>query len=221
VRGKSGGFEPRRRCDVPQHIDPPLGHIRAIQSARPVPFSTEETEIPGLIVLCMKRISDERGTVCEFFRESAMAEAGLHTGPWKQLNVTRSARGVIRGLHGEAMTKLVSVVAGEAFGAYVDTRPDSPTKGRVVTVALTLGTQILVPTGVCNGYQSVGVEATQYLYCFDQEWTPTMTGAAVHPLDPALGIPWPIDIDPTDKSLLSVKDAGLPPLAEVLNRPAY
>jgi dTDP-4-dehydrorhamnose 3,5-epimerase len=166
----------------------------------------------------MKQVGDQRGTVREFFRESAMAEAGLHAGPWKQLNVTQSGRGVIRGLHDEAMTKLVSVVAGEAFGAYLDTRADSPTKGRVVTVALTAGTQVLVPPGVCNGYQSVSAEPTQYLYCFDREWTPTMAGTAVHPLDPALGIPWPVDIDPTDTALLSSKDAAQPTLAEVLAR---
>jgi dTDP-4-dehydrorhamnose 3,5-epimerase len=189
-----------------------------MQSAGSFPFSVEQTEIPGLVVLRMKQVSDRRGTVREFFRESAMAEAGLHAGPWRQINVTESGRGVIRGLHGEAMTKLVSVVAGEAFGAYLDTRPDSPASGRVVTVALTLGTQVLVPPGLCNGYQSVSAEPTQYLYCFDREWAPAMAGNAVHPLDPALGIPWPIEIDPTDTSLLSAKDAAQPTLAEVLGR---
>jgi len=43
-----------------------------------------------------------------------------------------------------------------------------------------------------------------------------MTGVAVHPLDPALGIAWPLPIDPDDRSQLSAKDAGQPTLAEVL-----
>ena len=51
------------------------------------------------------------------------------------------------------MTKLVAVVHGEAFGAYVDARPDSPTRGAVETVRLLPGTQVLVPQGVCNGFQ--------------------------------------------------------------------
>ena len=119
------------------------------------------------------------------------------------------------GLHGEDMTKLVGVVAGEAFGAYVDTRPSSPTRGAVVTVPLVLGTQVLVPAGVCNGFQALA-DATQYLYCFDAEWVPGMAGVAVHPLDPALGIEWPLPVDPQDRSQLSAKDAAQPTLAEVL-----
>ena len=181
-----------------------------------VPFSVQRTEIPGLVVLRMKQVSDSRGTVREVFRTSAMAEAGLRTAAWRQLNLTETRRGAIRGMHGETMTKLGCVIAGEAFGAYVDTRADSPTRGRAITVHLSLGTQVLVPPGVCNGFQSVSVEPTQYLYCFDQEWASDMAGVAVHPLDPALGIEWPIEIDPTDTSLLSAKDAAQPGLAEAL-----
>lgn len=181
-----------------------------------VPFSVEPTEIPGLAVLRMKQITDDRGTVREFFRQSAMTEAGLHPGPWQQLNVTETRPGAIRGLHGEAMTKLVAIVSGEGFGAYVDTRPDSPARGKVVTVDLTVGTQVLVPAGVCNGFQVTSSTPAQYLYCFDREWVPGMSGTAVHPLDPALGIAWPVDIDPSDRSLLSAKDAAQPTLAQAL-----
>jgi dTDP-4-dehydrorhamnose 3,5-epimerase len=179
-------------------------------------FTVRQSDILGLVVLRMKQVEDRRGTVREFFRASAMAEAGLRAGPWQQVNITRTVPGAVRGLHGEAMTKLVCVVAGEAFGAYVDTRADSPTRGRVVTVRLAPGIQVLVPPGVCNGFQSVATEPTEYLYCFDQEWVPGMAGVAVHPLDPALGIAWPIDIDPTDPSMLSTKDAAQPRLADVL-----
>jgi dTDP-4-dehydrorhamnose 3,5-epimerase len=184
-----------------------------------VPFSVEHTEIPGLTVLRMKQITDERGTVREFFRQSAMAEAGLPVGPWQQLNVTESGPGAIRGLHGEAMTKLVGIVSGSGFGAYVDTRADSAARGKVVTVELAAGTQVLVPAGVCNGFQVTSALPAQYLYCFDREWVPGMTGTAVHPLDPALGISWPVDIDASDRSLLSAKDAAQPTLAEVLSGP--
>jgi dTDP-4-dehydrorhamnose 3,5-epimerase len=180
------------------------------------PFTVERTQIAGLVVIHMKQVSDSRGTVRELFRWSAMAEVGLEVGPWQQINVTETQRGAIRGLHGENMTKLVSVVSGEAFGAYVDARPHSATQGRVVTVPLTLGTQVLVPPRVCNGFQSVSVEPTQYVYCFDREWTPGMDGVAIHPLDPALAIPWPITIDPTDPAMLSPKDAAQPALSTVL-----
>ncbi|ACQ81216.1 dTDP-4-dehydrorhamnose 35-epimerase related [Beutenbergia cavernae DSM 12333] len=184
-------------------------------SPRIVDRRHEPTAIDGLHVLHVKEIHDERGTIREFFRASAMAEAGLHGGAWQQLNLTETSRGAIRGLHGEQMTKLVSVVAGQAFGAYVDARPGSATAGAVVTVPLTLGVQVLVPPGVCNGFQALA-DGTQYLYCFDAEWVPGMPGRAVHPLDPALGIAWPIAVDPADRERLSAKDAGLPSLADVL-----
>ena len=181
-----------------------------------VPFSVDPTAIDGLVVLTMKQITEPRGTVRELFRTSAMAQAGLHSGPWQQINVTETVRGAVRGLHGEAMTKLVAIAAGSAFGAYVDTRPDSPTVGAVVTVELIPGRQVLVPPGVCNGFQSTSDDPSQYVYCFDAEWVPGMAGTAVHPLDPALGISWPIPVDPADQAQLSAKDAGQPTLADTL-----
>src|SRR5207302_8668765 len=87
----------------------------------------ESTSIEGLFVIQMKQVEDERGVVREFYRESAWSDAGLPSlGQWLQINVTESKRGAIRGLHGESMHKLVAIAAGEAFGAYVDSRPESP-----------------------------------------------------------------------------------------------
>jgi dTDP-4-dehydrorhamnose 3,5-epimerase len=181
-----------------------------------VPFSVRATDIEGLSIIQMKQITDERGTVREFYRESAFVEAGLPSlGPWVQVNVTESSQGALRGLHGEDMHKLVAIIEGQAFGAYVDARPQSPTHGHVVTVELTKGTQVLVPPGVCNGFQSVSSGGTQYLYCFDQEWRAGMAGVAVNPLDEALDIPWPLPIDTANPAQLSAKDQQLPSFAEV------
>jgi dTDP-4-dehydrorhamnose 3,5-epimerase len=110
------------------------------------------------------------------------------------------------------MTKFVSVVAGTAFGVYLDARRGSPTFGQVVTVELELGTAVVVSSGICNGFQATGEGVTQYAYCFDQEWGPAMDGVAVNPFDPELAIAWPIPIDRSDRSLLSEKDATLLPL---------
>jgi len=68
-----------------------------------------------------------------------------------------------------------------------------------VTVPLVKGTQVLVPAGVCNGFQSVSPGISQYLYCFDAEWVPGMSGTAVNPLDPDLGIVWPLPVDGNDR----------------------
>ncbi len=112
------------------------------------PFSARTGKIGGLYFIEMKEAHEERGVVREFYRESAFAEAGLPPlGPWLQVNVTETVQGALRGLHGENMYKLVAVVAGEAFGAYVDVRPDSPTRGCVETLELVAGMQVLVPPG--------------------------------------------------------------------------
>jgi dTDP-4-dehydrorhamnose 3,5-epimerase len=174
-------------------------------------FEFATTAIDGLVVVTPKRIGDERGLVREVFRASAFAaETSTPFGAWQQANLTESVRGAIRGLHGEDMTKLVGVVAGDAFGAWVDARRGSATAGVVVTMSMHRGVHVLVPPGVCNGFQATSADPAQYLYLFDREWAPDLPGVAVHPLDPALAIPWPVD-----PPILSAKDAGLPTLAEL------
>ena len=179
-------------------------------------MSVEQTEIEGLVVITMKQVEDERGVVREFYRESSWVESGLPSlGKWLQVNVTETKQGALRGLHGEDMHKLVAIASGRAFGAYVDARHDSSSFGKVVTVDLEPGRQVLVPKGVCNGFQSLSEGGTQYLYCFDAEWVPGMAGTAVNPLDPDLGIAWPLPIDTADPSIISAKDAAQPPLSDL------
>lgn len=181
-----------------------------------VELAKAPTAIDGLFLITMKQVSDERGTIREFYRESAFEAVGLPSlGPWLQLNVTETLQGAVRGLHAEDMDKLVAVVAGEAFGVYLDSRSTSPTFGTVVTTTLSPGLQVLVPSGVANGFQATAAGVTQYLYCFDHEWAPGMAGVACSPLDPALGIDWPLPIDPEDRSRISAKDVAAPPFAEV------
>ncbi|HUZ44144.1 MAG TPA: dTDP-4-dehydrorhamnose 3,5-epimerase [Acidimicrobiales bacterium] len=176
----------------------------------------EPSAIDGLHVLELKAVGDERGVVREFFRASAVNDLGLGAiGVWRQVNLTTSRQGVVRGLHGEAMTKLVSVAVGSARGAYVDARPGSASYGRTVTVELEPGRAVLVPRGVCNGFQATAEGETAYLYCFDDEWRPDMAGVAVSAFDPDLGIAWPIPVDVNDRRLVSAKDAALPRLRDL------
>ncbi len=183
-------------------------------------FGATSSAIDGLAVISMKAVTDDRGTVREFYRESAFVEAGLGSlGAFLQVNATETKQGGVRGLHAEQITKLVAVVAGEAFGAWVDLRPDSPSYGAVVTLPLVPGTQVLVPKGVGNGFQAVAPGVTQYVYCFDQEWVPGMPGLACTPLDPALGIEWPLPIDVDDRTQISQKDLDAPLFADLGARP--
>lgn len=175
-------------------------------------IAVEETTIDGLLLIHVKEVEDARGTVREFYRSSDWEQGELRSrvlGPWAQVNVTETRRGAVRGLHAEAMNKLVGIVSGQAMGVYLDAREGSPTYGVVHTVQLSKGTQVFVPTGVCNGFQSLADE-TQYLYCFDNEWRPGMPGTAYSPLSAELRIEWPIPVDPNDPAQISAKDRDAP-----------
>ena len=173
----------------------------------------KQTDIEGLLVITPKQVTDERGTIRELVRRSWLAEHGL-VSEFEQANNTLTHKGGLRGLHAEAMTKLVTVVSGEVFGAYVDIREGSESYGRVVTVDITPGVMVLVPQGVCNGFQAVR-DNTEYLYFFDREWKPGMPGSALAPLDPDLGIDWPIPVDTDNRAMISEKDLNAPRLKDL------
>lgn len=178
------------------------------------PFVANDSNIEGLKIISAKMSTDDRGVVRELFRDSVYFEVLPETiTGWKQINLTRTKKGAVRGLHGEAMAKLVTVAYGSAFGAYVDTRPDSKSFGAVQTVHITPSVQVFVPQGVCNGFQAL--EDTEYLYFFDNEWSPGMPGTALCPLDTELGIKWPIAIDASDPNQISEKDSKAPTFKEL------
>ncbi len=179
-------------------------------------FSNVASKIDGLQIISVKTVTDDRGTVRELYRSSVHSDVlpdSLNS--WKQINLTRTKRGAVRGLHGEKMAKLVTVAKGSAFGVYVDTRANSRTIGAVETVNLTPGIQVFVPEGVCNGFQALD-DDTEYLYFFDNEWVLGMSGVALTPLDPELNIEWPIPLIPGNVEQVSVKDSKAPTLREVI-----
>lgn len=174
-------------------------------------YSFQETNIHGLYILQPKTILEGRGGIREMYRKSTLDSSQLPTNlTWKQINLTESNRGVIRGMHAEEMNKLVGVVSGKALGAYVDLREDSASFGQSFSIILEIGTQIFVPKGVGNGFQSLSEKPSQYLYFFDQEWSPTIPGKSITPLDRDIAIQWPISIDTTDQNILSEKDLNAP-----------
>lgn len=180
-----------------------------------VDFAMRHGAIDGLLVFTPKQVTDGRGTIRELFRRSAFQAAGVTLAPFEQINVTASRRGVVRGMHAEDMTKLLTVASGEALGAYVDLRPRSTTFAMVETVELRPGVQVLVPSGVANGFQALTDEC-QYVYCFDAEWQPGMAGDACSPL--GIGVDWPIPVDVDDPTQISAKDAAAPTLDQIRHR---
>ena len=150
----------------------------------------------------------------------ALPSVGVRVGrSWRstrssQVNVTESRRGVIRGMHAEDMTKLLSVASGEAFGAYVDLRPSSSTYGVVARSICSRGSRCWYPPGSPTGSRRSPTRC-QYVYCFDEEWRPDMPGQAVTPLDPELAIEWPVPVDPDDVTMVSAKDRTAPAFADL------
>ena len=177
-------------------------------------MKVRETPLPGVLIVEPKVFGDERGFFLETFNAARFAEHGLPTA-FVQDNHSRSARGVLRGLHYQRRNpqgKLVSVVRGEVFDVAVDIRKGSPTFGRWFgeTLRESEHRAIWIPPGFAHGF-CVLSESADFLYKCT-----TLYDAAddrgIRWDDPALGIAWPL-AEPT----LSVKDRGLPVLAEAMD----
>ncbi|GAB79035.1 dTDP-4-dehydrorhamnose 3,5-epimerase [Austwickia chelonae] len=170
------------------------------------------TEIPGLLVLTLPVHGDQRGWFKENWQREKMTAAGLPDFGPVQHNVSFNAGHVTRGFHAEPWDKLVSVVTGRVFGAWVDLR-SGPTFGQVVTTTIDPGAAVFVPRGVANAYQSLE-EGTAYTYLVNDHWSPQATAGYtfVNLADPALGVDWPLPLAETTRS---PADLDHPPLAEV------
>lgn len=168
------------------------------------------TPIPDLLILEPKVFGDGRGFFYESFNERRFAEATGLSGDklprFVQDNHSKSAKGVLRGLHyqiRQAQGKLVRVIAGEVFDVAVDLRKHSPTFGNWFGVTLSAENyrQLWIPEGFAHGF-AVTSESAEFLYKTTDYWAPEHERCIVWN-DPAVGIEWPLVGAP----LLSAKDA--------------
>ncbi|MBK6805362.1 MAG: dTDP-4-dehydrorhamnose 3,5-epimerase [Betaproteobacteria bacterium] len=169
------------------------------------------TAIPDVLVVEPRVFGDQRGFFFESWNRRALREAGLDA-DFVQDNHSRSARGVLRGLHYQIrhpQGKLVRVVAGEVFDVAVDLRRGSPTFGRHVAITLSAENRkmLWVPPGFAHGF-CVTSESADFLYKTTDYWHPEHERTLLWS-DPALGIAWPVDGAP----LVAAKDAAGTPLA--------
>ena len=175
------------------------------------------TSLDGVLVLEPRVFDDPRGWFMESFSERTFREAtGIET-TFVQDNQSRSARGVLRGLHYQlaphAQGKLVRVTAGSVFDVAVDLRPGSTTLGRWTGVELSGANrrQLWIPAGFAHGFL-VTSDNADFLYKTTAYYQPAAERGVVWN-DPAIGIEWPdIGMAP----LVSAKDAAAPRLAEAL-----
>jgi dTDP-4-dehydrorhamnose 3,5-epimerase len=168
------------------------------------------TALADVLLIEPRVFGDARGFFFESYNRRAMAESGIDV-EFVQDNHSRSARGVLRGLHYQiehAQGKLVRVVSGEVYDVAVDMRRSSPTFGRSVGMTLSAhGNKMLwIPPGFAHGFLVLS-EAAEFLYKTTDYWYPEFERSLLWS-DAALGIAWPAEQAPT----LAAKDAAGTPL---------
>ena len=172
------------------------------------------TAIEGVLILEPKVFGDARGFFMETYNRRTFADVSGLDIDFVQDNHSRSARGVLRGLHyqlRQPQGKLVRVAAGAVFDVAVEIRRASPTFGRWVGVELTAENQrqLWVPAGLAHGFVVLS-ESADFLYKTTDYYAPEHERCIAWD-DPAIGIAWPLAAHGIHAPLLSAKDrAGLP-----------
>jgi dTDP-4-dehydrorhamnose 3,5-epimerase len=154
-----------------------------------------ETAIPGVWIIEPKLFGDARGFFMELYHDERYA-ANRISGHFRQDNLSRSARGVLRGLHFQsphAQGKLVTVLRGDVLDVVVDVRVGSPTFGAHLSVELSEVNrrQLWVPRGFAHGFL-VRSESADFFYKCDELYRPAEE-LVLRWNDPQLGIDWGCD----------------------------
>ncbi len=165
-----------------------------------------QTSLPGVLLVDPRVFGDTRGFFFESFNAKRFSELTGFIPPFVQDNHSRSAKGVLRGLHyqiRQAQGKLVRVCAGEVFDVAVDLRRSSPTFGKWEGVVLSADNkrQLWIPPGFAHGFVVLS-ESAEFLYKTTDYWAPEHE-RCIRWDDPDIGIQWPINFAPA----LSAKDA--------------
>ncbi|MTD58604.1 dTDP-4-dehydrorhamnose 3,5-epimerase [Amycolatopsis pithecellobii] len=157
---------------------------------------------------------DNRGFFSRTFDREVVKSVGIDPDSFEQDSVSRSAIGVVRGMHlrgGKGEAKLVRCSYGEVFDVVVDLRPDSPTYRNQEYFTLSGSTQvsIYIPAGCAHGFQAL-TDPADVSYRIDRTHNPAEDVTIAFD-DPELAISWPIPV-----TLISERDKQAPSLAEVL-----
>jgi len=173
-----------------------------------------ELELKGAFVIDLERRQDERGFFARAFCQNEFRDHGLKP-VMAQANIAFNARkGTIRGMHFQypphAETKLVRATRGAILDIIIDLRPESPTYLGHVACELSADNHraLYVPERFAHGYQALE-DGTETSYQVGEFYTPGAE-SGLSPLDPALGLPWPLPV-----SVISPKDAAWQPFEAV------
>lgn len=171
-----------------------------------------ETGLDGVLIVEPRVYGDERGFFQEHFKASSYSKHGLPDS-FSQTNISRSEKGVLRGLHyqyRQPQGKLVSVLEGRIFDVAVDIRPGSAMFGRWAGVELSAENhrQLYVPEGFAHGFIVLSESALFHYYC-TTEYAPQYE-VAIAWNDTDIGVKWPCE--PTS---VSSKDHDAPLLCDL------
>jgi dTDP-4-dehydrorhamnose 3,5-epimerase len=184
-----------------------------------MPYQVMQTPLEGVLVLEPKIFGDERGFFFESFNARDFEQATGLKEVFVQDNHSKSAKGVLRGLHYQvkhAQGKLVRVTQGAVFDVAVDIRNDSPTFGQWFGLELSAENkkQLWIPAGLAHGFL-VTSESAEFLYKTTDYYHPEFERSLLWN-DGDVGIEWPLyllDIAP----LLSIKDNSALSFADFCN----
>jgi dTDP-4-dehydrorhamnose 3,5-epimerase len=170
--------------------------------------------IEGALLLRPEPHVDERGFFCRTFDAAVLRAAGIDPAGFAQDSLSRSARGVLRGLHvrsGDGEAKLVRCSYGAIFDVIVDLRPGSPTYRNWESFELRDDEQVslYVPAGCAHGFQAL-TDPADVSYRIDRPHDPAEDVTIAFD-DPELTIPWPLPA-----TVMSDKDRTAPSLAAAL-----
>lgn len=179
-------------------------------------FAFHATDLPHVQWIEPVVHGDERGFFMETYRAGDFAAAGIRD-VFIQDNHSRSSRGVLRGLHlqkANPQAKLVRCTSGAVWDVAVDVDPTSPAFGHWFGIELsaTNGRQLYIPQGMAHGFLSLE-DGTEFVYKCSAYYDPDDQSGVVWS-DQQLGVGWPLQNIGTP--LVSLRDAGLPTLAEYL-----
>jgi dTDP-4-dehydrorhamnose 3,5-epimerase len=164
--------------------------------------------LPEVLLIEPRVFADDRGWFTESFNARAFADATGLDVTFVQDNHSRSARGVLRGLHYQlppaAQGKLVRAVAGAIFDVSVDIRRSSPNFGRWVGETLSADNkrQLFIPAGFAHGF--LALEGDSEVHYKTTAYYDTAAERSIRWDDPDLAIAWPLGLPP----LLAPKDAA-------------
>jgi dTDP-4-dehydrorhamnose 3,5-epimerase len=178
-------------------------------------FSVEETGIQGLVVVKPKVFRDPRGFFMETFRADSFQALGL-PGHFLQDNLSKSSKGIVRGLHYQAppfdQGKLVTAIRGTVLDVVVDIRKNSPTYGESRSFLLSEEDPcfVFVPSGFAHGF-SVLSDIALFHYKCTQVYDKASEGGILWN-DPDLNIDWQVE-----NALVSDKDQELPKFKDLVS----